>query len=589
VTRQRDISCRLLAVLLVVFVILATWYSLTIPLGEAPDEVPHFGLIRHLVQHGHLASPGDGHEAFQPPLYYLAGAILTFWIPDHTPHAVWANADYDITDPLAPRNLLLHPATEAWPFRGWALAWHLVRLLSVLLGATTVWAVFHLGRQVFPEQPAISLGMAALTAFTPQFLFMSAVINNDNAAAAVSALVLWQIAALLRRNSLKPLHLAVLGLLLGLGLLSKASLLALVPVIGLAILCVWWNNRARGTRHLLLAWLITFGVTALMAGWVYVRNLLVFGDPLAWSYILVTNPVREVELTIEVLAWLFQGLFHSFWLGWIGVTFDEWIYWGIGALCLLGLAGFVAWLVLRWRRIEMCVRWTVLLLGLHAGLTLLSLVQWTATVRGTDQARLIYPILPTVMLVMVSGLLVWLPTRRRPWAAGLLAGAWLVLAIMTPIYYIKPVHAPPPLLDSLPAETTPLDIRFGDSIRLVGYRLENPQVHTGEKLLLDLYWQAESRPEGNFWALIELVGQDGSLLLYKDGSPSAGRDTTDRWKPGPIVTSHHRMTVPEYGAPGTYRLTIRLHLAGERMWLPAISPDGRLPGDTLTLAVLELR
>ena len=52
-------------------------------------------------------------------------------------------------------------------------------------------------------------------------------------------------------------------------------------------------------------------------------------------------------------------------------------------------------------------RWTLVLLGLHAAITLGSLVQWTATVLGTDQGRLIYPILPAVTLVLVAGWAWW--------------------------------------------------------------------------------------------------------------------------------------------------------------------------------------
>ena len=117
----------LLALLLLAYVGLAGWYSLVIPLGEAPDEVPHFTYVRYLAQHGRLPDTSEEHEAFQPPLYYAAAAALTFWIEDDpdAPFAVRHNAYYDVADPRSPKNLLLHTAGESWPFRGWALAWHL--------------------------------------------------------------------------------------------------------------------------------------------------------------------------------------------------------------------------------------------------------------------------------------------------------------------------------------------------------------------------------------------------------------------------------------------------------------------------------
>jgi hypothetical protein len=378
VSPRRDPSHLILAAVLLAYVFLATWYSLTIPLGEAPDEVPHFTYIRYLARHGHLPTTTEEHEAFQPPLYYALGAALTFWVEDdpQAPFAVRANAHYDALDPRAPKNLLLHTTDEAWPYRGWALAWHLVRMLSITLGAVTVWTTYRLGRVLFPQQPAMPLAMAGLVAFTPQFLFVTAVVNNDNAATAFSALVLWQTAALLYEGQCPRLwkRSAVLGLLLGLGLLSKANLLALVPVAGLALVISSARCQApagqgsqsgRGRRALLAAGglALTFGLAALASGWYFFRNWILYGDPMGWSFLLQINARREGPLTAEVLAWLATGVFRSFWLGWIGIQFDEVIYWLIGAACLAGALGFAVWLIRRWHSLTGGARWTIVALG----------------------------------------------------------------------------------------------------------------------------------------------------------------------------------------------------------------------------------
>ena len=44
--QRRDLPGILLAALLLVYVALATWYSLVIPLGDAPDEVDHYRVSR---------------------------------------------------------------------------------------------------------------------------------------------------------------------------------------------------------------------------------------------------------------------------------------------------------------------------------------------------------------------------------------------------------------------------------------------------------------------------------------------------------------------------------------------------------------
>ena len=178
-----------LVVILALFVFLATSYSVIVPLGEAPDEVPHFTYIRYIARNGRLPVGAEEHEGFQPPLYYLIGAASTFWI-DTSDYAIRANGDYSFTDDLPPFNLLLHTTEESFPYHGWALAWHIIRLLSVAMGATTEWATYWNPREVFPKDKYVAVGAAAFNAFLPQFLFISGVINNDNLAACLSALML---------------------------------------------------------------------------------------------------------------------------------------------------------------------------------------------------------------------------------------------------------------------------------------------------------------------------------------------------------------------------------------------------------------
>jgi hypothetical protein len=594
-TGRQDWPCRLLALLLLGFVILATWYSLTIPLGEAPDEVPHFTYIRYLAQQGRLPATLEEHEAFQPPLYYALGAALTFWIEDEAdaPFVIRANAAYDVDDPRTPRNLLLHTAAEVWPFRGWALAWHLVRLVSTAFGAVTVWGIYQLGRVLFPDRPVVPLTMAALTAFTPQFLFMAAVVNNDNAATTFSVLVLWQVAALLHeaRGGQIGRRSLLLGVLLGLALLSKASLLALVPIVGLAILVAGSQvvpPAGKGRWFFISApLLLAAGIAVLLSGWYFARNWMLWGDPLGWAFTRQVSALREGPLTLGVLGWLGRGVFRSFWLGWIGIAFDEAIYWLIGGVCLVGAAGFVAWLVRRWRVLGAATRWTLVLLGLHAGLTLASLVQWTATVLGTDQGRLIYPILPTVMLVLAGGWAWWAGRLAVRWAGGWvlggLASGMLALALITPLCYIATVHAPAPVATQAELEAAiPLDVAW-DGVRLLGYRLESNRVAMGNKLDLFLYWQAQQPIDRDLMALIQVVDESGQFLMYADGSPTAGRDTTDRWTPGVPLASRHLLPIPADGQPGDYRLTISLHPFGEQTWLPVCDADGTPLGDHLVL------
>jgi hypothetical protein len=210
-------------------------------------------------------------------------------------------------------------------------------------------------------------------------------------------------------------------------------------------------------------------------------------------------------------------------------------------------------------------------------------------VLGTDQGRLLYPLLPAVMLVLASGWAWWAREGgQRPVLAGLVAGM-LLLAVITPLRYIGPVHAPAP--EATPEELAaaePLGVDW-DGIRLLAYRLQDHRVKPGQELVLDLYWQALEPVDEDLMALVQLVDGEGRFLMYADGSPSAGRDTTDRWPPGVPLASRHLLPVPGYAQPGEYWLTISIHPFGQAVWLPAAGADGTVLGDHLRLpAVVQV-
>jgi 4-amino-4-deoxy-L-arabinose transferase-like glycosyltransferase len=576
-----------IALILAAFVLLATTYSQVTPLGEAPDEAPHFTVIRYIVQNGHLPSTEEEHEAFQPPLYYLIGAGLTFWA-DYDGYVIKANADYSL-DEGQPKNLLLHASDEAFPYRGWALTWRLLRLVSVLYGAVTVWATYWIGRTLFRDRPAIGLLMAILNAFIPEFLFMSGLINNDNLAAMFAALLLLQISRLVTGQD-DWITVGSLGVLLGLGVLSKVSVAITALPAGLALLYAAWKRDGSTGKVIrrTLGWgAIVSLLTLLIAGWWFARNLILHDDLTGWAFILETNALREGPLTPDILWWLARGLFKSFWLAWIGIELHTELYLGLLGMCLMATAG-LARLLLPDRRHDLPrdTRVGMGLLALQVVLVVASLLQWTATVLGTDQARLLYPALPALLMFLALGLAQWVPPRRDGWLIRGMAIVFFLLAAAAPWVYIAPVHAGPTPIsaEDLRERAQPSAIVFGESIQLAGYRVD-PTAQAGGWLTIDLYWKALRPIEKDLWLTISLAGDDPMQpLVVKDGSPSAGRDTTDRWKAGQILPSRHRLLVPAHAEEGLYGVWIGLHPFGEWAWLPTETD----PGIPLRLADVQI-
>lgn len=185
---------RIFLAILAIYLALAVGYSAIVPLGEAPDEADHYAYIVYLGVHGSLPVGSEVTQSKHPPLYHAAAAALSAWTGlDFT--FLRSNPDALPLGPDKPPNFFIHTTLERFPWRGGALAMHLARLLSVVLGAVTVWATWRLGVEVFPRRPAIGLAAAAFLAGLPGFLFISGSVNNDNAAGALGALAILLCAA----------------------------------------------------------------------------------------------------------------------------------------------------------------------------------------------------------------------------------------------------------------------------------------------------------------------------------------------------------------------------------------------------------
>src|SRR5207249_1114241 len=77
-------------------------------------------------------------------------------------------------------NLLIHGRHEDFPYRQSVLAVHIGRLWSVALGVITLWGLWVVARQLAPADSGwLALATTAIAAFIPQFVFGSAIINND--------------------------------------------------------------------------------------------------------------------------------------------------------------------------------------------------------------------------------------------------------------------------------------------------------------------------------------------------------------------------------------------------------------------------
>jgi len=192
-----------LAIILAAFVALGIVYSVVVPPFEASDELWHYPMVKYIADHWDLPVQDPNNvgpwrqEGSQPPLYYAIAAALTSWIDTsdmEVARHLNPHVDNGVATPDGNINLVVHnPALESFPWRGTVLAVHLVRFLSVLMGAAGVYFTYRVAREVVPGDPAVGLAAAAVHAFTPMFAFISGAVNNDNLMVPLCGLGLWML------------------------------------------------------------------------------------------------------------------------------------------------------------------------------------------------------------------------------------------------------------------------------------------------------------------------------------------------------------------------------------------------------------
>ncbi|MFZ0545234.1 MAG: glycosyltransferase family 39 protein, partial [Candidatus Promineifilaceae bacterium] len=191
-----------LLVILLIYLGLTVGYGIANPLFESPDEQHHYFNAQTVAETWELPTANEPldewvrQEAAQPPLYYLLSAVLISPIDtSQAKEQVLFNPFVRLGDAASPTNInaFVHTGIERWPWQGYALAAHLLRLFSAVIGLGTLLFIYGSARLVWPEKKERALLAAALAAFLPQFDFLHASISNDPLVIFFCAAALWQL------------------------------------------------------------------------------------------------------------------------------------------------------------------------------------------------------------------------------------------------------------------------------------------------------------------------------------------------------------------------------------------------------------
>lgn len=406
---------RHLPLLLIVIAYLgaAALFAVYTPAWQAPDEPAHYNYVRQLANGRFPTMTAiDYDEA------YKNAAISSGFAPE-----------YDITiityedwqPPLY--YLLLTPVY--WLSNGSLTA---LRLFSLLLGAGVVVLAYASVRRIFPDKNWVALTTAVFIAFLPQHLAIMAALNNDALAELLIAALIFTLVGYAQQPT--PRRAAALGLLLGLGFVTKGTVYPLTLVV--ALVGVWrhwgdWPALLRNGLRVVLP-------AALLGGLWWGRNIAVYGglDVLgkaAHDAVVVGQPRTSEWIAqfglMETVRLFAQTTFRSFWgqFGWMALPMlnPRWLYPLLGLLLLAAVLGLLWW---GWQRRSLwrtatAVPFYILLgvflltVGVHVGYNL-TFVQ--------HQGRYLFPALIPIGVGVALGLGVWIRpfTARIPFLPDLL-------------------------------------------------------------------------------------------------------------------------------------------------------------------------
>lgn len=147
---------------------------------------------------------------------------------------------------------------------------------------------------------------------------------------------------------------------------------------------------------------------------------------------------------------------------------------------------------------------------------------------------------------------------------------------------------------TLDPAATPLDVRLGPSIRLLGYELAQNSVQPGGVVDLTLYWQADAPLTARYKTFTHVLGEvwnaaNGNFIWGQvDGEPVEGQAPTTTWMPGAIIADRYRIPVAADAPPGSYRLEVGLYGLVDGLRLPVLDAAGQPLGDALTLGTVRV-
>ncbi len=465
-------SKQLVVVLLLTLVKGLMWVVI-IPPWQAPDEPSHFAYVQYLAEENQLplVQNSDGISAEEKNFARAAGigdikdqpnagsmpslkTLLDF--PPGTKAEREASGNTAASGYPPGYYFLAALVYKLFYYKSIVVRFYAIRFFSVIISLFAVWGAFQIGKLIVPKSGTFPLALAVLTGMQPMFSMTAAQISNDILLDTLAVLILYWLFNLLTSTSPPSRKQLVLGgVLLGLGLLTKAQMLYVSAFACLVALIHFIRRKHKAGSIVRELALILAPAFVLYGWWAY----------FSWQHyhsVLGNMPFQPVGSPDETLSgYIRQNFFtatgwqrqYTLWVkwywanfGWLDTGFRSYrLYQVLLGFMAIGLAGAVGGLF-RWRgpkpqvRISLVVLSAAFYLGNIAFLYVVELVYFLRFHNTMLQGRYLLTALVPLNILILTGIRFLLPGRLQPYGDILMGVGAFALNVSALLLLLSEYH-----------------------------------------------------------------------------------------------------------------------------------------------------
>ncbi len=264
-------------IVLGLYTILAINNFFKMPIYMGYDHRGHLQYILYILDNSRLPLVTEGWNMADPPLYYSISALF-----------------YSLSDRLFD--------TET--------AYRILRLLPLICGAVQIEICYRAMRAVYPDREDLQALGTVIGGLLPINIYVSQFIGTETLAGCLTSLVVLYVFRFISSDSEpKAGFFLSMGVLIGLSMLSKITIILLLPPLMLTMMIVYYERYEPLRKSIILTIRnisLILGCALVLSGWYFIRNYLELGQ------LIISSTYGAGDSVISSFKWWQDPGYRSF-------------------------------------------------------------------------------------------------------------------------------------------------------------------------------------------------------------------------------------------------------------------------------------